>query len=92
MDFALPEGTREVVGVYVNGVPQREGSDFEQRGDLIRFGRPLRPVPRLGALAKLAIALCATVEPAGDSVDAIVLREGGPESVSLDRAAPSPAK
>src|SRR5215207_6738852 len=45
----LPRGVREPFEVYVNGVPQREGTDFERRGDRLLFDRPLAKEGRLGA-------------------------------------------
>jgi hypothetical protein len=37
----LPRGARPPYRVFVNGVPQAEGKDYELRGHELRFFRPL---------------------------------------------------
>jgi hypothetical protein len=37
----LPRGAREPYTVFVNGVRQEPGSDYEVRGDALVFNRPL---------------------------------------------------
>jgi hypothetical protein len=44
----LPSGLEPPYEVYVNGVRQREGSDFVRRGDELVFSRPLAHEGRLG--------------------------------------------
>jgi hypothetical protein len=44
----LPPGVRPPYDVFVNGVPQREGDDFERRDDVLLFSRPLAKEGRLG--------------------------------------------
>ena len=44
----LPSGVVEPFAVYVNGVRQREGVDFEVRGRSLLFSRPLVKEQRLG--------------------------------------------
>jgi len=44
----LPPGVEDAFEVYVNGVRQREGSDYVQDGDVIVFGRELTQEGRLG--------------------------------------------
>lgn len=44
----LPPDVGEPFEVYVNGVPQREGTDFRRRGDLLVFDRELVREGRLG--------------------------------------------
>jgi hypothetical protein len=44
----LPSGVVEPFAVYVNGVRQREGVDFEVRGRALLFSRPLVKEQRLG--------------------------------------------
>jgi hypothetical protein len=44
----LPAGLGARFEVYVNGVRQREGSDFVRRGDELFFSRPLAHEGRLG--------------------------------------------
>ena len=44
----LPRGVVEPFAVYVNGVRQQEGVDFEVRGQELVFARPLIKEGRLG--------------------------------------------
>src|SRR5665648_1051748 len=44
----LPSGVQPPFEVYVNGVAQREGTDFDRRGDRLLFERPLAKEGRLG--------------------------------------------
>ena len=44
----LPEGVEPPFEVYVNGVPQREGDDYEVDGRLLLFRRALAQEGRLG--------------------------------------------
>ena len=37
----LPRGAEPPLQVFVNGVPQREGEDYELRGSELLFNRPL---------------------------------------------------
>jgi len=37
----LPAGAEPPIEVYVNGVEQREGDDYELHGDEVRFARPI---------------------------------------------------
>jgi hypothetical protein len=44
----LPRGAEPPYRVFVNGVPQREGQDYELAGHELRFSKPLEK-ERLGA-------------------------------------------
>ena len=44
----LPPGVRPPFEVFVNGVPQRQGVDYEYRGGALLFDRPLAKEGRLG--------------------------------------------
>jgi len=44
----LPPGVREPYTVYVNGVRQELGADYEVREGVLHFTRPLAKVGRLG--------------------------------------------
>jgi hypothetical protein len=44
----LPPGVRGPYTVYVNGVVQQPGRDFEERGGVLLFDRPLAKEGRLG--------------------------------------------
>jgi hypothetical protein len=37
----LPRGARPPINIYVNGIEQTEGTDYERRGDEIVFARPI---------------------------------------------------
>jgi hypothetical protein len=44
----LPAGVTEPFEVYVNGVPQRRGTDYELRDGTLAFARELQTEGRLG--------------------------------------------
>jgi hypothetical protein len=44
----LPADVEPPFEVYVNGVLQREGADYERRDDVLYFDRPLKQEGRLG--------------------------------------------
>ena len=44
----LPPGCQPPIEVYVNGVLQVEGRDYERRGDELRFDRELAQEGKLG--------------------------------------------
>ena len=44
----LPAGVTPPYEVFVNGVLQREGVDYQQRADVLLFDRPLAKEGRLG--------------------------------------------
>lgn len=44
----LPPEVEEPFEVYLNGVPQREGADYERHGRVLVFARPLAEEGRLG--------------------------------------------
>jgi hypothetical protein len=48
---ALPPGVRPPFEVYVNGVRQRPGDDYEVRGHELVFAQPLVQEGKLGARA-----------------------------------------
>jgi hypothetical protein len=73
----LPPGATERFEVYVNGVPQREGVDFERRGTSLVFPRSLTREGRLGFWRWLSIVLgIAGTYRQNDSVD-VVYEVGG---------------
>ncbi|MCO5316557.1 MAG: hypothetical protein M9938_10425 [Solirubrobacterales bacterium] len=37
----LPEGAEPPILIFINGVPQTEGSDYDLNGDEIQFRRPI---------------------------------------------------
>jgi hypothetical protein len=44
----LPRGAQPPYRVFINGVEQREGEDFEIRQDTLRFSRPLEKEGKIG--------------------------------------------
>jgi hypothetical protein len=44
----LPRGAKPPLRVFVNGVEQREGGDYEVRGDRLLFNRSLAQEGKLG--------------------------------------------
>lgn len=63
--------------VFVNGVPQVEGKDFERDGQTLVFDRPLAREGRLGTMRWLSMLLgIAGTYRQNDSVD-VVYESGG---------------
>ncbi len=68
----LPRDVREPFQVYVNGVPQARGVDYELDGRALRFAKPLAREGRLGALRWLSMFLgVAGTYRKNDSVDVV---------------------
>ena len=66
----LPRGAEPPYEVYVNGVPQAQGKDYELRGDLLLFERDLKKEGKLGFWRWLSMALSiAGTYRQNDSVD-----------------------
>jgi hypothetical protein len=88
----LPPAVEDGYEVYVNGVRQREGSDFVRDGDELVFGRKLAHEGRLGfwRWTSLFFGIAGTYRK-HDSVD-IVYEAGGRRIVrtglSLERGEP----
>ena len=73
----LPPNATGAFEVYVNGVRQREGVDFERRGTSLLFPRSLAREGRLGFWRWLSIVLgIAGTYRQNDSVD-VVYQVGG---------------
>jgi hypothetical protein len=73
----LPNDLREPFDVYVNGVRQREGDDFERRGASLVFRRALQREGRLGFWRWLSLLLgVAGTYRQNDSVDVVYDRGG----------------
>ena len=63
--------------VFLNGVPQQEGKDFELRGRTLVFERPLAEEGRLGFWRWLSLFLgIAGTYRQNDSVDVVYRRAG----------------
>jgi hypothetical protein len=92
----LPAGLIGSIEVYVNGVPQVEGADYEREPGALAFVRPLAREGRLGFWRWLSMILgVAGTYRKNDSVD-IVYHAGGRRVVAsgLEIVAPdgSPAE
>ena len=78
----LPPGAEPPYRVFVNGVPQTEGRDYELRGETLAFTRPLAKEGRLGFWAWLLMFLSIRgVYRKNDSVD-VQFRQDGRERVA----------
>jgi hypothetical protein len=56
-EVLLPRGAEPPFEVYVNGIPQTEGADYELRGDRLVFTRHLEKEGKLGFWRWLSMAL-----------------------------------
>jgi hypothetical protein len=73
----LPEGVSQPLEVYVNGVPQTRGADYDVIPGALRFRRPLAQEGRLGWLRWTSIFLgVAGTYRKHDSVDVIYEVDG----------------
>ena len=78
----VPPAAQEPFEVFVNGVPQRRGSDYEVRGRELVFAKPLAKEGRLGTVRWLSIFLgVAGTYRKNDSVD-LVYEVGGRRTVA----------
>jgi hypothetical protein len=77
----LPPQVGEQFEVFVNGVPQRRGVDFEQRGRVLLFAQELSREGRLGFWRWLSLFLgVAGTYRKNDTVD-VVFDSGGRRTV-----------
>jgi hypothetical protein len=78
----LPSGVQEPFEVFVNGVRQTPGVDYEVEGRTLLFSKPLAKEGRLGALRWLSMFLgIAGTYRKNDSVD-VVYEVGGRRTVA----------
>jgi hypothetical protein len=78
----LPSDAHEPFDVYVNGVLQEPGRDYDVVGAVLHFSKPLAKEGRLGALRWLSIAFgIAGTYRKNDSVD-VVYEAGGRRKVA----------
>jgi hypothetical protein len=79
----LPPGAEPPYRVFVNGVPQAEGEDYEVRGHTLAFGRELKKEGRIGFWRwTLMFFSIAGTYRRHDSVD-VAYRQGGREHVAV---------
>jgi hypothetical protein len=89
----LPPEVTEPFEVFVNGVAQARGVDFDVAGRTLRFRKPLAQEGRLGAVRWLSMFLgIAGTYRKNDSVD-VVYEHGGRRTVAarLPIVPPEPA-
>jgi len=73
----IPPGVVAPFEVYVNGVPQQPGVDFEQVASSLVFTRPLAREGKLGPMRWLSMLLgVAGTYRKNDQVDFVYTREG----------------
>ncbi len=73
----IPPGVVAPFEVYVNGVPQQEGLDFEQVGPSLVFTRALAREGKLGPMRWLSMLLgIAGTYRKDDQVDFVYSRDG----------------
>jgi hypothetical protein len=87
----LPAGAHEPFDVYVNGVLQQPGVDYEVTGDVLAFHRPLAQEGKLGFLrwASMFLGIAGTYRK-NDSVD-VVYEAGGRRVVATGLKVVPPA-
>jgi hypothetical protein len=80
----LPEQVAGPFDVFVNGVPQQEGVDYERVGRMLVFRRELAEEGRLGFWRWLSMFLgVAGTYRRNDTVDIVYTRDGRRTVVSL---------
>ena len=82
----LPDHVPSVLEVYVNGVRQQPGHDFDMEGRVLVFSRPLEQEGRLGfwRWASMWLGVAGTYRK-HESVD-VVYESGGRREVETDLA------
>ena len=81
-----PPGTDAVLGVFVNGVEQREGADFEVVDTRIHFLRTVKEFRQASAARRALLAIGIGVYDRGDQIDVQIRRDGSTEVVRLETA------
>jgi hypothetical protein len=85
----LPEGVTAPFHVFVNGVEQHPGADFDQIGTTLVFRRELAPEGRLGFWRWLSLFLgVAGTYRRNDTVDVVYSDGGNRRVVTLAPHAP----
>lgn len=85
----LPKGSQGPYQVFVNGVPQQQGADYELRGHALHFRRPLAKEGKLGLGRWFLGAFGIGTYRQNDSVDVSYMHEGRERlATGLDIIAP----
>lgn len=82
-ELEIPAGA-EVAGLFINGVPQIAGQDYEVLADRIHLANPVKRRTSVSALGKLLLSLGIGVYNKGDVVD-VQVRNGGQTQVVRGR-------
>jgi hypothetical protein len=72
----LPPYVEEPFEVYVNGIPQQEGVDFELRDRALVFPRALVPEVKMSKLQWILVTVGIGAYKKHDSVDVLYQRDG----------------
>lgn len=80
----IPAGTEAVLEVFVNGVEQREGRDFQVRHDRIHFLIPVQRFRSITGFQRALNAVCIGLYNRGDTIDLRIRRDGHVEVVRAD--------
>lgn len=81
-EVPLPPDADAVLGVYVDGVAQTPGRDFDVDRGTVRFRRPVRLVDGVTPVGNVLTAFCAGVYPRGHEVSVLVSRAGRPDVIT----------
>ena len=86
----LPRGARPPIRVYINGIEQTEGTDFEIRGNDLVFARPIvKETVTPGRWMAMYLGLFGTYRK-DETVDVEFRREGRTELASDIEIVPDP--
>lgn len=78
----LPAGAEAPYAVFINGVEQREGGDYEVRGEEIVFSRPIvKEKVGTGRWLAMYLGFFGTYRK-NETIDLQFMRDGRPELVS----------
>jgi hypothetical protein len=78
----LPPGVGDRYEVYVNGVPQQPGRDFDRVGDQLVFRRVLAQEGRLGPIRWLSMLLGVAGTYRKHELVDVIYEEGGRRTVA----------
>jgi hypothetical protein len=89
----LPPYVTTPFEVFVNGVPQTDGADYELIGSTLVFERPLVQEGRLGfwRWARMFFGVAGTYRK-NDTIDIVFTLDGRPKVVSLTAVAGAPTE
>ena len=80
----LPRGAEPPIIVYINGVEQTEGADYEVEGSEIVFGRPIVKEGKLGTIRWLSMLVGAAGSYRKNETVDVEYRAGGQVKLASD--------